>query len=455
MHVVIIGGGFGGLYAARKLRRAPVRITLVDRRNHHLFQPLLYQVATAALNPSDIAIPIRRVLRRQKNAEVMLADAVAIDVPGHRVVLADGELRYDKLIIATGATHSYFGHDEWEPYAPGLKTLEDAVTMRRRILLAYEAAEREPDDEHRRQWMTFVVVGGGPTGVELAGALAEISRQVLKRDFRHIDPALARVVLVEAGPRILPPYSEKSSTSAVEQLKRLGAEVQCNAKVIAIDDHGVTLDGNGHIASRTVLWAAGVRASPLAKSLGVPLDKAGRVIVEPTLVIPGSSDVFVIGDLASIPGVPGVAPAAMQMGRHTAKNIVRAGRGEPLLPFKYLDKGSLATIGKAAAVAEIRKFRLSGLMAWLAWLFIHIFYLIGFRNRFLVLAEWAWAYLRNERGARLITGPVVQLLADGHHEQKRQIEGKVGHDGREKAAGKAAQPAPEGAQQKGERDQKR
>jgi NADH:quinone reductase (non-electrogenic) len=455
MHVVIIGGGFGGLYAARSLRRAPVRITLVDRRNHHLFQPLLYQVASAALNPSDIAIPIRRVLRRQKNAEVMLADAVSIDVPGHRVVLADGELGYDKLIIATGATHSYFGHDEWEPFAPGLKTLEDAVNMRRRILLAYEAAEREPDDDHRREWMTFVVVGGGPTGVELAGALAEISRQVLKKDFRHIDPALARIVLVEAGPRILPPYSEPSSRRAVEQLKRLGAEVQCNAKVIAIDDHGVTLADNGHIASRTVLWAAGVRASPLAKSLSVPLDKAGRVIVEPTLTIPGSSDVFVIGDLASIPGVPGVAPAAMQMGRHTAKNIVRAEKGQPLVPFKYLDKGSLATIGRAAAVAEIRKLRLSGLIAWLAWLFIHIFYLIGFRNRFLVLAEWAWAYLRNERGARLITGQVVELLADGHGKQKREIEGKVGHDGREQAAGKAAQPAPEGTQQKSERDQKR
>ena len=425
MHVVIIGGGFGGLYATRSLRRAPCKITLVDRRNHHLFQPLLYQVASAALNPSDIATPIRRIVRRQKNVEVMLADAVSIDVPGHRVVLADGELKYDKLIVATGATHSYFGRDDWEPFAPGLKTIEDALNMRRRILLAYEAAEREPHEDHRKEWMTFVVVGGGPTGVELAGALAEISRQVLKRDFRRIDPRLARVVLIEAGPRILPPYSEISSQRAVKQLQELGAEVMCGAKVTAIDDHGVTIGDGQRIAARTVLWAAGVRASPLAKSLGVPLDKAGRVIVEPALTIPGSPDVFVIGDLASIAGVPGVAPAAMQMGRHSAKNIVRAARGEALVPFKYLDKGSLATIGKAAAVAEIHKLKLSGLIAWLAWLFIHIFYLIGFRNRFLVLAEWGWAYLRNERGARLITGEVTALLPEPQQEQKGQVERKV------------------------------
>jgi NADH:quinone reductase (non-electrogenic) len=425
MHVVIIGGGFGGLYATRSLRRAPLQITLVDRRNHHLFQPLLYQVASAALNPSDIATPIRRIVRRQKNVNVLMADAVSIDVPGHRVVLADGELKYDKLVIATGATHSYFGRDDWEKFAPGLKTIEDALDIRRRILLAYEAAEREPHEDHCKDWMTFVVVGGGPTGVELAGALAEISRQVLKRDFRKIDPRLARVVLIEAGPRILPSYSEVSSQKAVKQLQQLGAEVMCGAKVTAIDDHGVTVGDGQRIGARTVLWAAGVRASPLAKSLGVPLDKAGRVIVEPTLTIPGSPDVFVIGDLASIPGVPGVAPAAMQMGRHTAKNLVRAAGGQPLQPFKYLDKGSLATIGKAAAVAEIRKFRLSGLIAWLAWLFIHIFYLIGFRNRFLVLAEWGWAYIRNERGARLITGRVGTLLPEGQEEEKRQIERKL------------------------------
>jgi NADH dehydrogenase len=329
------------------------------------------------------------------------------------------------LIIATGATHSYFGHDDWEPHAPGLKTIEDALAMRRRILLAYEAAERDTDAARRREWMTFVVVGGGPTGVELAGALAEISRQVLKRDFRHIDPGSARVVLVEAGPRILPSYTEASSQKAVRQLQRLGAEVMCAAKVVAIDDRGVELAEHGRIAARTVLWAAGVRASPLAQSLGVPLDKAGRVIVEPTLTIPGSADVFVIGDLAALPGVPGVAPAAMQMGRHTAKNIVRTAHGKPLVPFRYRDKGSLATIGKAAAVAEIRKFRLSGLTAWLAWLFIHIFYLIGFRNRFLVLAEWAWAYIRNERGARLITGEVVGLLSQGGDEPKGEGEDQM------------------------------
>ena len=423
--MVIIGGGFGGLYATRSLRRAPVKITLVDRRNHHLFQPLLYQVASAALNPSDIAMPIRRIVRRQKNVDVLLGDAVSIDVPGHRVILADGELKYDKLIIATGATHSYFGHDEWEQYAPGLKTIEDALNMRRRILLAYEAAEREPHGEHRKEWMTFVVVGGGPTGVELAGALAEISRQVLKKDFRHIDPGLARIVLIEAGPRVLPSYTEQSSQKAVKQLAQLGAEVMSNTKVVGIDERGVDLGEGRRIDARTVLWAAGVRASPLAKSLGVPLDRAGRVVVEPTLTIPGSPDVFVIGDLASIPGVPGVAPAAMQMGRHTAKNIVRAARGEALVPFKYLDKGSLATIGKAAAVAEIRRFKLSGLIAWLAWLFIHIFYLIGFRNRFLVLAEWAWAYIRNERGARLITGEITALLPEPQPEQKKKVEGKV------------------------------
>jgi NADH dehydrogenase len=425
MHVVIIGGGFGGLYATRSLRRAPVKITLVDRRNHHLFQPLLYQVASAALNPSDIAMPIRRIVRRQKNVDVLLGDAVSIDVPGHRVILADGELKYDKLIIATGATHSYFGHDEWEQYAPGLKTIEDALNMRRRILLAYEAAEREPDDEHRREWMTFVVVGGGPTGVELAGALAEISRQVLKKDFRHIDPGAARIVLIEAGPRVLPSYTEVSSQKAVKQLQQLGAEVMNNTKVVGIDERGVDLGEGRRIDARTVLWAAGVRASPLAKSLGVPLDRAGRVVVEPTLTIPASQDVFVIGDLAAVPGVPGVAPAAMQMGRATAKNIVRAARGEPLVPFKYFDKGSLATIGRAAAVAEIHKFKLSGLIAWLAWLFIHIFYLIGFRNRFLVLAEWAWAYIRNERGARLITGEITALLPEPQPEQKTKIERKV------------------------------
>lgn len=412
-HVVIVGAGFGGLYAAKTLRHAPVRVTLVDRRNHHLFQPLLYQVATAALNPSDIAVPIRRVLRYQKNTTVILADARAVDAVGKRLLLADGELAYDKLILATGATHSYFAHPEWEQYAPGLKTIEDALEIRRRVLLAYEAAERETDPEQRRQSLNFVVVGGGPTGVELAGALAEIARLILLKDFRHIDPDEARVMLVEAGPRILSAYSPESSANATHQLERLGVKVMVGMPVGAIDECGVTIDGQ-RIESRTVLWAAGVAASPLARSLGVPLDRSGRVKVEGDLTIPGSPDLYVIGDLAFLEQdgkpVPGVAPAAIQMGRHAGKQIRRSLSGQPPLPFRYHDQGSLATIGKAAAVAEVAGLTLSGFIAWLAWLIIHIFSLIGFRNRFMVLAEWAWIYLRNERGARLITGDVGALL---------------------------------------------
>jgi len=426
--VVILGGGFGGLYAARTLRRAPVQVTVVDRRNHHLFQPLLYQVATAALNPSDIAMPIRRVLRRQKNVTVMLAEATAIDPKARRVRLLDGEIGYDALIVATGATHSYFGHDPWAALAPGLKTIEDALEMRRRILFAYEVAEREDDEARRREWLTFVVVGGGPTGVELAGALAEISRHVLERDFRRIDPRQARIVLIEAGPRILPTYTEVSSARAARQLERLGAEVLVGSAVTGIDGHGVTL-GERRLPARTVLWAAGVAASPLARSLGVPLDRAGRVKVAPDLSVPGYPEVLVIGDLAALVEdgrpVPGVAPAAMQMGRHAARNAVRKLRGQPTLPFRYRDKGSLATIGRAAAVAEIGRVKLSGLIAWLAWLAIHIFFLIGFRNRFLVIAEWAWVYLRNDRGARLITGDVHALL-ERPQEQEREVEREVG-----------------------------
>ena len=426
--VVILGGGFGGLYAARTLRRAQVQVTVVDRRNHHLFQPLLYQVATAALNPSDIAMPIRRVLRRQKNVTVMLAEATAIDPKARRVRLLDGEIGYDALIVATGATHSYFGHDPWAALAPGLKTIEDALEMRRRILFAYEVAEREDDEARRREWLTFVVVGGGPTGVELAGALAEISRHVLERDFRRIDPRQARIVLIEAGPRILPTYTEVSSARAARQLERLGAEVLVGSAVTGIDGHGVTL-GERRLPARTVLWGAGVAASPLARSLGVPLDRAGRVKVAPDLSVPGYPEVLVIGDLAALVEdgrpVPGVAPAAMQMGRHAARNAVRKLRGQPTLPFRYRDKGSLATIGRAAAVAEIGRVKLSGLIAWLAWLAIHIFFLIGFRNRFLVIAEWAWVYLRNDRGARLITGDVHALL-ERPQEQEREVEREVG-----------------------------
>ena len=407
MRVVVIGGGFGGLAAARALRKAPVDVTLLDRRNHHLFQPLLYQVATATLNPSDIAMPIRHILRRQKNATVLMAEAVAIDAPNKKVRLADGELTYDYLLIATGATHSYFGHDDWAPYAAGLKTIEDALEMRRRILIAYERAERETDPERQREWMTFVIVGGGPTGVELAGALAEISRHALARDFRSIDPTKARILLLEGGPRILPPFPPELSEKARDQLVHLGVEVRTGAQATAIDDGGVSI-GSERVAARTVLWAAGVAASPLARSLGVPLDRAGRVLVTPELTVPGHPEIFVIGDLASLQQdgkpLPGVAPVAMQQGRHAGANVSRAIRGEPLQPFRYHDKGSLAVIGRGAGVAAFTKSTWSGSIAWWAWLLVHIFYLIGFRNRVLVLMQWAWAYLTWQRGARLITG---------------------------------------------------
>lgn len=423
-HIVLIGGGFGGLAAAQALADSPVRITLIDRRNHHLFQPLLYQVATAALNASDIARPIRRILRHQANCEVILGEVESIDRLARKVVLDEGEIAYDYLIVASGATHSYFGHDAWEHDAPGLKTIEDALEIRRRVLVAYEAAERESDSEIVHEWMTFVIVGGGPTGAELAGALAEISRRVLARDFRRVDPKRARIILIEGTSRVLPALTPESSASAQRQLERLGVEVITSAMVTAIDDRGVTYVG-GLIPTRTVIWAAGVAASSLGKSLGVPLDRVGRVIVNPDLSVPGAPEVFVIGDLALILGsdrrpVPGLAPAAMQEGRHAARNVIRAIRGERLKPFSYIDKGTLATIGRGAAVAEIGRLRLSGFLAWMAWLFIHIFYLIGFRNRFMVLAGWAWVYLRNESGARLITGDIEPLLERGEPERRKQ-----------------------------------
>ena len=404
--VVIVGGGFGGLYAARALRGAAVHVTVVDRRNHHLFQPLLYQVATAALNPADIAAPIRSVFRGARNVSVVLAEAVGVDLAGKKLLLADGELPYDYLILATGATHSYFGHEEWAPFAPGLKSIEDALEIRRRVLLAYEMAERDP--EHRREWLTFVIIGGGPTGVELAGALAEISRQALSREFQHIDPSHARIILIEGMPRVLPPYPEDLSAKARTQLERLGVDVWTGARVTGIDAAGVTL-GHERILARTVLWAAGVAASPLAKSLGVPLDRAGRVSVEPTLAVSGRSDVFLVGDLSTLEQdgkpVPGVAPAAIQMGRHAARNILRAIAGLPGEPFRYRDKGSFATIGRGKAVGELAGgLKLSGFLAWIAWLAIHIFFLIGFRNRVLVLFQWAYSYVTFRRGARLITG---------------------------------------------------
>jgi NADH dehydrogenase len=403
-HVVIVGGGFAGLYAARALRRAPVCITLIDRHNYHLFQPLLYQVATAALNPSDIAAPIRSILRRQDNVSVLLGEAASIDPARKLVSLADGaELPYDYLLLATGATHSYFSHPEWEENAPGLKSIDDALEIRRRVLIAFEAAEREEDEAQRNALLTFVIVGAGPTGAELAGALSEIARQTMLRDFRRINPSSARIILVEGKDRVLPTYPASLSKKAQRQLEHLGVEVITNAVVTSLNDREVCI-GEKTIATRTVLWAAGVKASPLARSLGVPLDRAGRVVVNGDLTILGHADVFVAGDLAAVDDVPGVAPAAIQEGNHAAANIERAVAGKPLRPFHYLDKGSLATIGRAAAVANIRGLKLSGFIAWIAWLTIHIFFLIGFRNRFLVITQWAWAYVTYERGARLITG---------------------------------------------------
>ena len=406
--VVIVGAGFGGLAAARKLRRATVDVTIVDRRNHHLFQPLLYQVATAALTPSDIAMPVRTVLRRQGNARVLLGEVERIDTASKRVLLRDGEIGYDYLILATGATHSYFGKDTWAKVAPGLKTVEDALEIRRRILLAYEAAERESDLERRRTWMTFVIVGGGPTGVELAGALAEIAHHTLERDFRVIQPRASRIVLVEGTARVLPTYPERLSEQARRQLVRLGVEVRTDTRVTSVDEDGVEFDGM-RLAARTVIWAAGVTASSLGRSLGVPLDRAGRVQVTKTLTIPNHDDVFVIGDLAAFEQdgamVPGVAPAAIQEGRHTAMNITRAIAGRALLPFRYADKGSFAVIGRGAAVGQIStRVQISGAIAWLGWLAIHLFYLIGFRNRVAVLLGWAYSYVTFRRAARLITG---------------------------------------------------
>jgi NADH dehydrogenase len=406
-HVVIIGGGFGGLYAARQLRHAPVRVTLIDRANHHLFQPLLYQVATATLSPEDIAQPIRFLLRKQRNASVLLAEAERVDLEGRTVHLSNGEaIAYDYLIVSAGARHSYFGHPEWAERAPGLKTLDDALEVRRRFLMAFEIAEQIQDPVERQAWLTFVIVGGGPTGVELAGILPDIAKHGMREDFRTADPATTRVILLEGGPRVLPTYSEQSSATAHRDLVELGVEVHVNAMVTAIASEGVHV-GDTFIPARTVLWGAGNAASPLAHSFGVPLDNAGRVPVERSLAIPGHPEAFVIGDLATVEQdggklVPGVAPAAMQQGRWAARNVVRAVHGEPPRPFRYRNKGELATIGRNRAIAEFGRLRFGGVIAWLLWLFVHIMYLAGFRNRILVLGEWAYAYLTYRRGARLI-----------------------------------------------------
>jgi NADH dehydrogenase len=414
--VAIIGGGFGGLSVALKLKRAPVQVTLVDRCNYHLFQPLLYQVATGSLSPANIASPLRNIVKRQKNTRVLLAEAMHIDADKRRVIFSDGEIEYDTLVVATGASHQYFGHDEWEEFAPGLKTVEDATHMRRRILLAFEAAERERDPAKLREWMTFVIVGAGPTGVELAGALGEIANDTLRRDFRSIDPSTARIILVEGADRALPAYPQKLSAAARRMLERLGVTVRTGALVTDIRERSVTIregERSEEIPTRTVLWAAGVLGSPLGRILseeaGATLDHAGRVIVEPDLTVPGHPEIFVIGDLAHFSHqtgspLPGVAQPAIQEGRYVARAIERRLRGQKVAPFHYVDKGNLATVGRAAAVADIFGLQLSGLPAWLIWLFIHLLYIVEFQNRLLIALQWGWMYVTYDRSARLITG---------------------------------------------------
>jgi NADH dehydrogenase len=424
--VVIIGAGFGGLNAALKLAREPVRITLIDRKNHHTFQPLLYQVATAGLSPGEIAAPIRWIVRRRHNIEVLLGEVQDLD-RGRRVVkLEDRELPYDYLIVAAGASHAYFGHDEWEPLAPGLKTVEDALEIRRRVLLAFELAEREAASGRGQVQLNFVIVGGGPTGVELAGTLSEIARRALADEFNSIDPKRTRIILLEGGPRILPAYPEDLSRSAEDQLRRLGVEVHTSTMVTGIEPAAVRM-GTTSLPAVVILWAAGVAASPLGKKLGAPLDRAGRVLVNSDLSIPGHPEIFVIGDLAALKDetgqmVPGVAPAAIQQGKATARNIARDLQGKPRQDFHYVNKGSLATIGRAAAIAQFGKIHISGFIAWLSWLFVHIFFLIGFRNRVIVLIQWAWSYLTYERGARLITGDQTLPSWDELQRQKLSEE---------------------------------
>ncbi len=410
--VVIIGGGFGGLTAARALASAPVAITLADRHNYHLFQPLLYHVATAGLSPGDIASPIRWILRRQRNARVVLATAQAIDAARNVVVCDIGPLPFDFLIVATGSTHAYFGHDEWEPFAPGLKSLDDALSIRKHVLLAFERAEEEPDPARQQALLTFVIVGAGPTGVELAGALAEIARHTLAREYKAVDPSKARIVLAEATSRLLATFPERLQAAAARSLARLGVEVRLDAPVTGVGPGWVKI-GDQTLAAETVLWAAGVSASALGRTLGVPVDRAGRVLVEEDLTIPGHPTIYVVGDLAAFLHhggklLPGVAPVAMQQARHAAQNIRRALAGRPRAPFRYRDPGNLATIGRAAAVADLGRLRLSGWIAWVTWLFVHIMKLAGFRNRVLVLVQWAWAYFTYQRSVRLITGETTR-----------------------------------------------
>jgi NADH dehydrogenase len=429
--VVIVGAGFGGLNAAQALGRANAKITVIDRKNYHTFQPLLYQVATAGLSPGEIAAPIRSILSSHKNVEVLMAEVTGFDVERQKVETPDGDIPYDYLIVAAGASHAYFGHEDWEPFAPGLKTIEDALEIRRRVLLAFELAERQVAAGAAAAPLNFVVVGGGPTGVELAGTLAEISRHALAHEYHAIDPKMSHILLLEGGPRILPAYAEDLSRSAQDQLQHLGVEVRTSSVVTRIEPGAIRVGGT-RLGATVILWAAGVAASPLGKKLGAPVDRAGRVLVQKDLTLPGHPEVFVIGDLAALKDengklLPGVAPVALQQGNYVAKIIrheINSGQGAPSKlgvpvlaplarsgegadtrpPFHYWDKGSLATIGRAAAVAEFGKIHISGFIAWLAWLFVHILFLIGFRNRVLVFIQWAWSYVTYERGARLITG---------------------------------------------------
>lgn len=420
--IVVVGGGFGGINTAKKLGGlAGVEVTLVDRRNYHLFQPLLYQVAMAGLNPGEIATPIRSIFSRYKNIRALMGEVRGVDL-SQKVVNTDfGPLPYDYLVLACGAQHSYFGHEEWEPFAPGMKTLEQATEIRRRVLTAFELAERANDPELERQLLTFVVVGGGPTGVELAGTLGELSRFALSSDFRHIDPAKTRVILIEAGSRVLATFDESLSKRARRDLENLGVTIWTGMRVTNISAEGVTL-GEEKVRAATVLWAAGVKPSPLNASLGVPIDKAGRVIVNPDLSLPGHPNVFVIGDQACFiedeKPLPGLAPVAMQQGRAVASNVLCDLKGKPRKPFHYFDKGQMATIGRGRAVAQTKNFRIGGFLAWVAWLVVHIFYLIGFRNRVLVLMEWAWAYLTYRRGAQLITHREWRSFLDSPNPQK-------------------------------------
>jgi NADH dehydrogenase len=410
--VVILGGGFGGLYAAKALRRAPAEVTLVDRRNFHLFQPLLYQVATGSLSPGEIAAPLRSLLRHQKNMRVLLGDAVSVDASGRRLILSDGEVPYDTLLVATGSQSHYFGHEgEWEPIAPGLKSIEDATRVRQKLLYAFEAAERETDPARRRAWLTFVIVGAGPTGVELAGALAEIAHDTLRNDFRSIRPEESQILLLEGARHVLPVFPESLSEAAERSLLKLGVRSRTGVKVTEITEEGVTLvapNGEEKIEARTVIWAAGVAVSSfiaaLAQATGAPRDKAGRICVLPDLTVPGHPEIFVVGDAASLDNLPGVAPVAMQEGRYAAKAILDRFRGRPIQPFHYFNKGNLAVIGRAAGVADFGRLRFHGFPAWFLWLTVHLMYLAQFRNRLIVFLRWGFQYLTFDRGARLITG---------------------------------------------------